>query len=199
MTVEVLTVEIPATTLTLITEAQANKLNAAMDACDQVERPEDIKELMLGLSKLLKDLEKQRTTATKPMRTALSDLKAMVDEATEAPKLILSALKEELAEIAKAQEEARRKAAKEAEENARKAQEQREKGGPVRLDMSDKDADSPSVKVSTRKHYSINIKDVDQIPRGFMVPDERAILAALKLGHEVPGVELITEERVSAR
>lgn len=41
------------------------------------------------------------------------------------------------------------------------------------------------------------ITDRDMIPREFMVPDEKAIKAALMCGVEVPGAELVTQSTVS--
>lgn len=48
--------------------------------------------------------------------------------------------------------------------------------------------------IKTRKIAKLKIVDATLIPRAFLLPDEKAILGALKDGMEVKGCELIHEE-----
>ena len=168
-----------------------------------------------------KEVEAQRTDITKPLvqaqRAANDFFRPFADRLKRAEGSIKSAMsswKAEQDRIAREEQRKRDEAArKEREEAERKAEEARKRGRHSRAQQLEEQAsetvapvvqsEAPKTEgISYRKVWKYRITDEAQIPRKYLIVDERKIRQVVKaLGGdaEIPGVEVFSEDEIAAR
>ena len=173
------------------------------------------------IKSMQKEVEDQRKEITQPLvasqRAANAFFKPFADRLSNAERAIKRAMaswKSEQDRIAREEQRKRDEAARqEREEKERQARAARDKGRHARAqNLEDQAAQSvaPVVKseapkaegISYRKVWNFRITNEAQIPRKYLVVDEkkiRQVVKALGSDAEIPGVEIFSEDQVAAR
>lgn len=202
----------------IITKASEIKVTNA-------EQRNNILELAKKIKTVSKGLETERMSTTRPMDEAKTEIMNLyrepLDKLVRAEGIIKKAVLDfDRAERIKAeQEQARLRAV--AEEKARKERERLEaqalkaidKGKEEKAEQLMEQAESvqalaPVVQIpvnkvqgtSSRKIWKYRITDVNQIPREYMIPNEKMLGSLAKASHDavkIPGVEFYSEESLA--
>lgn len=167
-----------------------------------------------------KRLEDLRTAITKPLNVALKAANDLFRAPAEKLVQVERQIKGEIGRYADEQERLRREEQRKADEAARKEREKleaqarkaEESGKVEKAETLQQRAETivapviqrepPKVTgVSMREVARFEITDASQLPREYMVPDEkkiRGVVAALKTGANIPGVRVWMERQVAA-
>lgn len=157
----------------------------------------DATNFLSKVNRLKKSIESKRVSITKPMLDWKRDIdsyfksfsKPLQEIDTAKRQQMLSWRKEENARIAK--EEARRQKIQKAHE---------EKGHNVNDKIELERTPQTLGKATAQKYWTFEVTDEKQIPREFLILNERAVKEHMKINQDkkpIPGIRIFQEERLS--
>lgn len=158
-----------------------------------IKSPEDKKimaELLSSLKKKVVEAKAKESEIIDPMQLSVKRVKALFKPFYDSAALVESEGKKRLIEWEEEQE--KRQAKLEEKYNEGKI-------SVTKYLQSSDDLKSEKSAASTRSIDTLVVEDVEKIPRKYMVPDERLILADLKAGKKVAGCKLEKRKSITIR
>jgi len=195
-------------------QEETNKVVAAANAVvvDSNEGMQEATNILSWIAGAKKQIEAKRVFFTKPLRQQVEAINAMfkdyvapLEQADKTLRGKILTYRHEQERIRRAEQEHMQKLL---EKEQKRLEKQAEKRGmpppppvvaPV-VEAQPKTVRSEMGAVSAKKVWDFEIEDADKIPRAFMIPNEKAIRAAVKAGvRSLPGVRIFQREGLSVR
>lgn len=174
---------------------EANDLAGQINEFNTIESADDLRsasELMIVGQKVLKAIDARRRFFTDPHNLFVKAINNFFAGPADPLDNAIAALRSRMAQYQRQVEEEARKREAEilAKQEKGKISEKTAVKQLANVERPQEVTRTAAGAVSFREDKKLKIVDVKKIPREYLVPDERFILAALKAGKVIPGCEL---------